>query len=106
MSTEEANVKKVLGALERLKKKHMGQYLDNICDVSTTEHGWNREITIAAIEAAKQRGLIHETVVNKEVSYRITNTPMAIIHDNIESVHTQTDFHETTKDNELHALQT
>ena len=32
MSSEEANVKKVLGALERLKKEHMGQYLDNICD--------------------------------------------------------------------------
>ena len=31
---------------------------------------------------------------------------MAIIHDNIESAHTQTDFHETTKDNEQHVLQT
>ena len=53
MSTETANVKKVLSGLERLKKRHMGKYLDTISDVYFTEHGWNREITIAAIEAAK-----------------------------------------------------
>ena len=104
MSTEE-NVKKVPSALERLKKKHVGQYLDNTCNVCATAHGWNREIAIAAIEAAKKRGLLRETVVSKEVSYRITNTLMVIIHDSTVSLHTQMDFHETTKDDEPHALQ-
>ena len=106
MGMEETNAKKIINALERLKKKHIGQYLDNICDVCTNEHGWERETTMTAIEAAKKRGLIHETVVNNEVSYRITNTPMVIIHDNTVPVCTQTDFHEATRDDELHALQT
>ena len=88
MSTEETNAKKIINALERLKKKHIGQYLDNICDVCTTEHGWERQTTMIAIEAAKKRGLIHETVVNNEVSYRITNTPMTVIHDNRTCMHT------------------
>ena len=106
MGSEETNAKKIINALERLKKKHKGQYLDNICDVCTNEHGWERETTMTAIEVAIKRGLIHETVMNNEVSYCITSTPMVTIHDNTVPVCTQTDFHETTRDDDLHNLQT
>ena len=97
MSIEETNARKIVNALERLKKKHIGQYLDNICDVCSTEHGWERETTMIAIGGVKKRGFIREIVVDNEVSYRITNTPMVIIHDNTVPVCTQTDFHETTR---------
>ncbi len=106
MTTEETNAKKIVNALARLKKKHVGQYLDNICDVCSTEHGWERETTMNAVEGAKKRSLIHETVVNNEVSYRVTSTPMVIIHDSTIPVGTQTDCHETTREDELQSLQT
>ncbi len=109
MSSEETNVKKIVKALERLKKKHIGQYLDNIPEVCNIEHGWQRETTLIAIVTAKKPGLIDETVVKNEVSYRITNTPMVVIHDNIGNTVnacTQTDCHETIRNDELRALQT
>ena len=61
---------------------------------------------MTAIEAAKKRGLIHDTVVNKEMFYRITNTQMVIIHDNTGSVCAQTDLEETPRDDALQVLQT
>lgn len=68
MSLEETNAKKIVNALERLKKKHIGQYLDNIFDLCTIKHGWERKTTVTAVEAAKERDLVYETVVNNEVS--------------------------------------
>jgi len=68
-------------------------------------------LSMAGIEKSTRMVLMQQksealyTVVNKKVSYRITYTPMVILHYNTVYAYTHTDFHETTKKDGLQALQ-
>ena len=44
----------ILKALEMIKKQKVGQYFENIFEICSNEHGWDREDTLAANNAAKE----------------------------------------------------
>ena len=64
---EENKIKIILKTLEMIKKQKVGQqgqYFDNIFEICSKEHGWDREDTLAAINAAKNGNVITEVPNN------------------------------------------
>ena len=75
------NISKVMEALDKVRKKHNGQYLENIVETCSSEYGLDQIATMAAIEKAKEKGLLLEVHVNQKISYRRPNTKKVIIED-------------------------
>ena len=69
-----SNVKLILEALEIIKEKGTGQYLDNICEICQNEFGWDAERTKLALDEAKKENVIHEVKVKRKVSFRRNRT--------------------------------
>ena len=79
-----SNVNLILEALEIIKEKRTGQYLDNICEICKNEFGWDAERTKLALDEAEKENIIHEVKVKRKISYRKTGQAV-IIHDVEES---------------------
>ena len=79
-----SNVNLILEALEIIKEKGTGQYLDNICEICKNEFGLDAERTKLALDEAKKENIIHEVKVKRKISYRKTGQAV-IIHDDEES---------------------
>ena len=81
---EENKIKIILKTLEVIKKQKVGQqgqYFDNIFEICSKEHGWDREDTLAAINAAKNGNVITEVPNNGKISYRKADRKAIIIQD-------------------------
>ena len=65
----EANA--VVKAIDLVRKKNKGQYLDNIAEICATEYKWSSDETIEALKVAKAKNLIKEVLYNEKISYRI-----------------------------------
>ena len=83
-----SNVKLILEALKIIKEKGIGQYLDNICEISQNEFGWDAERTKLAMDEAKKENVIHEVKEKRKISFRKTGQAV-IIHDVEESEENQ-----------------
>lgn len=75
------NTKKLMDALEKVKKKHSGQYLENILETCASEYGLDEIATMDAIEIAKEKGLLQEVHINQKISYRRLNAKKVTIED-------------------------
>ena len=71
MATQEAQ--SIVKALEDCRKRNKGQYIDNVCSFCKKEFDWDRPKTMAAIEAAKEIGLVRQ-VINSDKCLRIVET--------------------------------
>ena len=65
-----SNSKIILETLEKLKKKKMGQNLENVLKLCEKEYRWNREETRCAIDEAKIKSAIGEVIVDGKMSFR------------------------------------
>ena len=74
-----SNVNLILEALELIKEKGTGHYLDNICKICKNEFGWDAERTKLALDEAKKENIIHEVKVKRKISSRKTGQAV-IIH--------------------------
>ena len=50
---KESKMQIILKAQEMIKKQKVGQYIENIFEICSNEHGWGREDTLTAINSAK-----------------------------------------------------
>ena len=71
----------ILKALEMIKKQKVKQYFENIFEICSNEHEWNREDTLAAINAAKDGYVITEVTNNGKISYRKADRKAVTIQD-------------------------
>ena len=67
MATHDAQA--IVKALEDCRKRNKGQYIDNVYSFSKKELDWDRPKSIAAIEAAKEIGLVR-SVINSDKCLR------------------------------------
>ena len=65
-----SNSKIILETLEKLRKKKMGQNLENVLKLCEKEYRWNREETRCAIDEAKIKSAIEEVIVDGKISFR------------------------------------
>eukprot|EP00112_Aurelia_sp_Birch-Aquarium-sp1_P003981 Seg1450.33 transcript_id=Seg1450.33/GoldUCD/mRNA.D3Y31 product="hypothetical protein" protein_id=Seg1450.33/GoldUCD/D3Y31 len=81
---QENKIQIILKALEMIKKQKVGQqgqYFENIFEICSNEHGWDREDTLAAINAAKKGNVITEVPNNGKISYRKADKKAVTIQD-------------------------
>ena len=71
MATQDAQV--IVKALEDCRKRNKGQYIDNVCSFCKKEFDWDRPKSMAAIETAKEIGLVRQ-VNNSDKCLRIVET--------------------------------
>ena len=91
------DIQKVLKAIDRVKEKRQGQYLNNIADICTVDYGWQRSTTSAILcEAINQRA-IYTAMSGQNVSYRRSDCAKVCIESDIESVETQTEPDQTNQ---------
>ena len=97
---------KVLKAIEIVKEKNKGQYLNNISEICHAEYGWSQETTAAMLQRAQEQHQIHTVISYQKIAYRINSHPKVYIEDNRESIATQTEQDEIfCKRNSLDSLQ-
>ena len=65
-----SNSKIILETLEKLRKKQMGQNLENVLKLCEKEYRWNREEIRCAIDEAKIKSAIEEVIVDGKISFR------------------------------------
>ena len=61
----------VVKAIDLVRKKNKGQYLDNIAEICAADYKWSSEETIQALKLATAQNLIKEVSYNDKISYRI-----------------------------------
>ena len=71
MATQDAQA--IVKALEDCRKRNKGQFIDNVCSFCKKEFDWDRPKSMAAIETAKEIGLVRQ-VNNSEKCLRIVET--------------------------------
>ena len=71
MATQEAQA--IVKAFGDCRKRNKGQYIDNVCSFCKKEFDWDRLKSMAAIEAAKEIGLVRQ-VISSEKFLRIVET--------------------------------
>ena len=102
-----SDVGKVLKAIEMVKEKNKGQYLNNISEICHAEYGWSQETTAAMLQRAQEQKQIHTVISHQKISYRISSHPKIYIEDDRESIATQTEQDDIFyNQNSLDSLQT
>ena len=61
-------------AIDLVRKKHKGQYLDDIAEICATEYKWCSNDTIHVLKMAKAKNLIKEVSYNKKISLCIVES--------------------------------
>ena len=89
-----SDIKRITDALDNLKQRHIGQYLENIVEFCQKEHTWDRLKTEAVLEHAIQAEFIYTVPSNNKLSYR-KRCQDIIIQDNVKSVEIQTETVDT-----------
>jgi len=89
-----SDIKRITDALDNLKQRHIGQYLENIVEFCQKEHTWDRLKTEAVLQHAIQAEIIYTAPSNNKLSYR-KRCQDIIIQDNVKSVEIQTETVDT-----------
>ena len=91
------DIQKILKAIDRVKEKRQGQYLNNIADICTVDYGWQRTTASAKLcEAINQRA-IYAAVSGQNGSYRRSDCAKVCIESDIESVEIQAEPDQTNQ---------
>ena len=69
-------------ALDNLKQRHTGQYLEYITELCWKEYKWDQTKTEAVLEHAIKAGFVYTAPSNSKISYRIKSQGI-IIQDNV-----------------------
>ena len=99
-----SDIKRVTNALDNLKQRHTGQYMEYITEFCQKEYNWDQTKTEAALAHAIKTGFVYTAPSNNKISYRIKSQGI-IIQDNAKSVETQTETTTVTDDREFANLQ-
>ena len=91
--SEDSLVENVIEAIRNVKKKHSGQYLENVARECEKSFGWDRPTTTTALQHATERNLIRPIQVDKKILYRENDekSKKVCIRDNVNTAATQTD---------------
>ena len=73
----------VFKALNELRKKRKGQFIENITAVIKMNYGWSSDLIHKVIEDMVSSGLLLKVTVNKKVSYRTIKKDDVVVFDNI-----------------------
>ena len=79
----------VVKAIDLVRKKSKGQYLENIAEICATEYKWSSDETTHALKVAKANNLIKEVLFNEKISYRIIEST------NDNTVHVESESYES-----------
>ena len=86
-----SDVGKVLKAIEIVKEKNKGQYLNNNSEFCHAEYGWSQETIAAMLQRAQEQKQINTVISHQKISYRISSHPKIYIEDDRELIATQTE---------------
>ena len=64
----------ILKALDVMKSKSKGQYIENVAAYCEKEYDWNRPTTMAAIDTAKQKGAVKAIMSHGKHALRVANS--------------------------------
>ena len=64
-----SNSKVILETVEKLRKKKMGQNLENVLKFCEKDYHWNRKETRYAIDEAKIKSVIEEVIIDGKISF-------------------------------------
>ena len=86
-------VKKVTEAMQNVKKRHGGQYIENTARECEKTFGWDRLKTTLALQHTTERNLIRVVQVDRKISYRENDDKPKNIcsRDNVNTAASQTD---------------
>ena len=90
--SEDSLVENVIEAIRNVKKKHSGQYLENVARECEKSFGWDRPTTTIGLQHATERNLIRPIEEDKKISYRENDekSKKVCIRDNVNTAATQT----------------
>ena len=97
---ENLDIKRITDALDNLKQRHIGQYLEYITEYCHKEYKWDQSKTETALEHATKAGFVYTAQSNNKISYRKRSQGI-IIQDNVNSIETQTEEIAAIHDNGL-----
>ena len=64
----------ILKALDVMRSKNKGQYIENVAAYCEKEYDWDRPTTMAAIDTAKQKGAVKAMMSHGKHALRVTNS--------------------------------
>ena len=88
----------ILRALDVLRSKNKGQYIENVAEYCEKEYGWDRPTTMEAIDTAKQKGAVKATMSHGKNALRVVNSKFSTNNDE----HTM--IHETDMPSQIQAI--
>ena len=77
----------ILKALDVMKSKNKGQYIENVAEFCEKEYDWDRPTTMAAIDTAKQKGAVKATMSHGKHALRVVNSKLSTNNDESAVIH-------------------
>ena len=88
----------ILKALEMMRSRNKGQYIENVAAFCEKEYNWDRPTALAAIDEAKQKGAVKATMSHGKHALRVTNNKFSTSNDG------NTDIQEADMPSQIQAI--